>query len=229
MTAFFVVLHISAGTIGLVSGFLSMLFRKGSGLHRAAGQVFFVSMLIMSGDGAALAVYRSQTVNAIMGTLTFYVVLTGWLAGRRRDGGIVGFDRVAVLVPLAVGTALYSLGVRAAGGHRTDGFATAFFFVFGTFAFLFAASDVRMLLRGGVSGAQRIARHVWRMCFALLVATASLYPGQAKLFPKWLRATNLLLVPHVLLIGGAAWWLVRLGSRKRVRARQSVAEPLPAR
>jgi len=72
-----------------------------------------------------------------------------------------------------------------------------------------------MLVRGGVFGAKRIARHLWRMCMGLLFATLSFYPGQAKLFPMWLRETNLLLVPAVLLIGAMLFWLYRVSVRER--------------
>ena len=34
-----------------------------------------------------------------------------------------------------------------------------------------------MLLRGGVFGAQRIARHLWRMCFGLFIAAGSFFFG----------------------------------------------------
>lgn len=40
--------HISMALLGLVSGAAAMTFRKGSPLHRQSGNVFFVSMLIMS-------------------------------------------------------------------------------------------------------------------------------------------------------------------------------------
>ena len=55
------------------------------------------------------------------------------------------------------------------------------------------------------------------MSLALLFATASFYPGQARLFPKWLRATNLLYIPHVLLIGAMFFFLYRFSARKRVQ------------
>jgi hypothetical protein len=76
---------------------------------------------------------------------------------------------------------------------------------------------LRMIVRGGVFGAQRIARHLWRMCLAMLMATLSFYPGQAEFFPSWLRHTNLLYVPHVLLSGAMLFWLVRVSVRKRVQ------------
>lgn len=42
-------LHVGGASAGLVSGPVAMLAAKGGRLHRAAGNVFFVSMLIMSG------------------------------------------------------------------------------------------------------------------------------------------------------------------------------------
>lgn len=45
-------LHITAGIVGIVSGAAALAFRKGSPLHRRAGNWFFVSMLVMSLIGA---------------------------------------------------------------------------------------------------------------------------------------------------------------------------------
>ena len=45
--------------------------------------------------------------------------------------------------------------------------------------------DVRMLVRGGVSGAQRIARHLWCMCFALFFRHRLLFLGQQQVFPRF--------------------------------------------
>src|SRR5260370_6461799 len=42
------ILHICGATVGLLSGTAALIFRKGFRWHRAAGNVFFVSMLIMS-------------------------------------------------------------------------------------------------------------------------------------------------------------------------------------
>jgi len=42
---------------------------------------------------------------------------------------------------------------------------------------LAAAGDVRMLVRGRVLGAKRIARHLWRMCFGLFIAAGSFFLG----------------------------------------------------
>jgi hypothetical protein len=55
------------------------------------------------------------------------------------------------------------------------------------------------------------------MSFALLFAQLSFYPGQAnRLFPKWLRDTNLPYVPAVLIAGVMLLALYRVSVRKRV-------------
>jgi uncharacterized membrane protein len=212
-------LHISCAAVGLLSGFMAVAFRKGSGLHGAAGNVFFVSMLTMSASAAYIAAFlKPNMMNVVAALLTFYLVSTAWRAAKRRDGGTNIFDRGALLFALAVGSAGVAFGFEAANSPTgsKDGIPAALYFIFGSVALLFAVSDVRMFVRGGVFGAQRIARHLLRMCLALLIATLSFFPGQARLFPRWLRATNFLYVPHVLLIGAMLFWLYRVSVRKRL-------------
>ncbi len=212
-------LHVCSATVAMLSGFMAMALRKGSGLHGAAGTVFFVSLLSASGAGAYIAAFLHPSSGNVMGsTLTFYLVATAWVAARRRDGKAGIFDLGALLFVLAIVSAGATWGIQAAispTGSK-DGYAPGFYFVFGSIALLFAASDVRMVVRGGVFGVQRIARHLWRMSTALLFAALSFYPGQGRLFPKWLRETNLPYVPHVLLIGAMLFWLYRVSVRKRV-------------
>lgn len=213
------VVHVCAATVGLLSGYLAMTLRKGSGLHGAAGNVFFVSMLTATAAGAYIAAFLRPNSGNVMGsTLTFYLVSTAWVAARRRDGKAGAFDLGALVFALAIAATGTTWGFQTASSQSglKHGYPAPFYFVFASIALLFAASDVRMLVRGGVFGAKRIARHLWRMGMGLLFATLSFYPGQAKLFPRWIRETNLLYVPAVLLVGAMLFWLYRVSVRKRV-------------
>ncbi len=214
-----IMLHICGAIVALLSGFMAMALRKGSGLHGAAGTVFAVSLLTASGAGAYMAAFiKPNNGNVMGGVLTFYLVATGWMTARRRERKVGIFDLSALLGALAIGAAAMTWGFQAAMSRTglKDGYPPGMYFVFGVIALLFAASDVRMLVRGGVSGAQLIARHLWRMSLALLFALVSFYPSRAHLFPKWFNDTNLLYVPHVLLIGAMFFWLARVSARKRV-------------
>ena len=148
------------------------------------------------------------------------------MAARRRDGKPGLFDVSALLFALAIAAAGATWGFQAANSPTgsKDGSAAPFFFVFGSIALLFAASDVRMLVRGGVFGAKRIVRHLWRMCLTLLFALLSFYPGQGgRFFPKWFRATNIPYVPHVLVLGVMLLWLARVAVHKRVPQQKATA------
>lgn len=208
-------IHICGAVVGLLSGFLAMAVRKGAGLHQVAGTIFFVAMLGMSGGGAIIAAFiHPVMLNVVAGLLTFYLVSTAWRAARRRHSGTDAFDYAAFLLILGVGIAAVAFGLDRPTYTASRVPPTAFF-IFGSIALLFAAADVRMFIRGGYIGTQRIARHLWRMGLALLIATLSFYPGQARIFSKALRATNLLYVPHVLLIGSLLIWVARMARRKR--------------
>jgi Predicted membrane protein (DUF2306) len=59
-------LHISAGIIGLLSGTAAISFRTGSERHRAAGNVFVVSLLIMGLCASYLAFLKHQMNNVLV-------------------------------------------------------------------------------------------------------------------------------------------------------------------
>ena len=220
-------IHVLAAAVAMVSGYLAMVLRKGSGLHGAAGTVFAVSMLTATSAGAIVAIFLNPNAGNTMGSiLPFYLAATAWIAAKRRSGKPGLIDRIGLLYALAVGITGMSWGAEAVrNGGTKDGYPAPLFFIFGTIALLFAIADVRMLRRGGVTGNKRIARHLVRMCLALLMASLSLYPGNARLFPMWLRQTNLLFIPHVLLFGSMLLWSVRM----RIRQRAAAAGGRPAR
>ena len=204
--------HISAGIVGLLSGAAAASFRKGSLRHAQAGRVFVAAMLTMSASATYLAIMKSQMNNVFGGVLTFYLVATAWLTAKRRDGETSLFDWGALLVPLAVGVTLLVLGFRVVNGLAAPavGVPVGMYFFLASVALLCAAGDVRMLLRGGAFGRQRIARHLWRMCFALYIAAGSFFLGQQKVLPVFVRGSPILFVPVSLPLLLMIFWLVRV-------------------
>lgn len=199
------IVHVCGGVVGLGSGIAAMSFRKGSRRHGMAGNIFFVSMLTMASTAALLG-------NVFGGLFTAYLVTTGWLTGRRREAGTTIFDWGALLVALAFGVIVMTQGLRIVSGAiaPTPGVPVGMTLFLGTVALLAAAGDIRMLVRGGVFGSQRIARHLWRMCFGLFIATGS-FLAQKRVF-AFLGGPRIILlavVPLILLV----FWLMRVRSR----------------
>lgn len=203
--------HICAGTAGLLSGAAAMLFRKGSRFHGIAGKAFVVSMLSLGTSAMYLAVVKHEVGNFVGGILVIYLVTTAWLTARRRDGETNVFDWIVLLIPLVIGLSTLNLAMQKLNNPAAyhDGVPVGMNFFLGTVTLLAAAGDVRMLVRG-VSGTQRMARHLWRMCFGLFFASGSIFIARPHLFPTWMRTTNLLLFLGVLPLILLMFWLVRV-------------------
>jgi hypothetical protein len=219
------VVHICAGILGLLSGTAAMSFRKGSPRHAQAGKVFVASMLTMAVVAVYLATVRHQPNNIGGGIITFYLIGTAWLTARRRDGETSVFDWVVLLIPLTLGILTWMSGLRAvrSGASLLDGVPVGMTFFMGSVMLLAGAGDVRMLVRGGVAGTKRIARHLWRMCFGLFIAAGSFFLGPSnrplrllsevgigqRLSPA-LFSTTLYLILSILPLILLMFWLVRV-------------------
>jgi len=139
-------------------------------------------------------------------------------ASGARSTVLVAHDWGGLLACLTIGAFEVTYGLEAAlspSGMKYD-YPPAPYFIFGAVALIAATGDVRMLVRGGISGAQRIARHLWRMCFALFIAAASVFLARPQLFPAILQKTGVLaflsFLPLLLMI----FWLIRVWLKNRV-------------
>ena len=199
-----------------------MSLRKGSRWHSLAGRAFVVSMLSMSGSAAYIELVdpNGEAINLLMGILTFYLVATAWLTARRKRPQANLVDWLALVVVAAVAVALANYGLDAANSQTgtRDGVPAGVYLSFGAVAALAAVLDLRMIRRGGVSGAQRLTRHLWRMCAALFIAVTSFFLGQPQLFPVALRNTGLLVLPSLLVILSLGFWLFRVNAFQRTAA-----------
>jgi hypothetical protein len=224
VAALVLALHVTAGCVGVFSGAAALLSRKGSPLHRRAGNWFFVAMLTMSAIGACLAPFLPHRISAVAGALTFYLVATSWVTIRRKEGSAGSFETGAFLFALgiaATGVTLGLMGASTASG-LLDGEPYQGAFVFAGAAALAAGGDLAVMVRRGISGARRLTRHLWRMCVALLIGATSFFLGQPQFFPASLRGSFILYVPEIAILVLLLFWLVRL----RFAGRDRYARPL---
>ena len=215
-------LHIAGGTIGIISGAIALLSRKGGRLHRIAGTVFLVSMLVMATIGAATSPFLPvpSLTNVVAGTLTFYLVATGWVAIKRENGRIGRFEIAGFGVAsgvVAAGMIFILIAMNSPTGTigKTPPQAFYVFAIVGTIA---AAGDLKMILRGGISGSARIARHLWRMCAALTIASGSFFLGQQRIMPASVQGSPWLFVPVIAPLLLMVFWLIRVRLTARFKS-----------
>jgi uncharacterized membrane protein len=219
--------HIAAGSIAIVAGFISVFSVKGLRLHRKSGMVFVYAMVVLALSGAIIAILRNQPPNIIGGSLAFYMVITAVLAVRPYDDRARWIDLTALLLGIAVGAAAIRIGFDALNSPTgaMNGVPSVMMFIFGTVALLGALGDIRMIRVGGLQGVQRIARHLWRMCFSLFIASGSFFLGQAKVIPKPIRILPVLAILAMLPLVLMLYWLARVLFTKWYRRRADSFTP----
>jgi uncharacterized membrane protein len=217
--------HILAGGLGLVAGAVALSATKGAKLHRKSGILFVYAMVTMSLTGAMIAALRGIGTNALAGLLAAYLVITALTTVRQPTVGSRWLNLGAMLVALAVGLTSVTLGFEllVSGEGSRHGVPIPMLFIFGAVGLSAGISDVRMIRSGGIRGARRLARHLWRMCFAFFFATGSFFLGQADEFPEPLRITALLVILALAPLLIMLYWLWRVRSRKTLNALAQVS------
>jgi uncharacterized membrane protein len=226
----FLIAHILAGLLGLVFGYIALFSAKGAATHRRSGTLFVYVMLPMAFSGLLISAVEgvARPINIPAALVTFYLVLTAWLTVRPFDARPRWVDVTAMAAAFAVGVASVPLGmmVIARGGAQAG---MAFpLFMFGAIALASAMGDRRMIRAGGLTGAARLRRHLWRMCVALFVAAASFFLGQADEFPAAFRKGPLLALPVLTVLATMVYWLWRLRVTPRTAAAAQQRRAAPA-
>lgn len=206
--------HISGGALAVLAGATALAARKGSPLHRAAGTIFVIAMLV-GASSAALLGYAAEPQDfgdVVAGAITVYMVSTAYVAAKRADNKVGLFEGVAFAVAALGGAAGY-IGTAqqvATGTALYDGVPG---YIFASVASLAALLDLSVILRRGVAGRQRIARHLWRMMLGFFIAAGSFFPGQLHLFPEVVREVEpviILFLPAFSIVAIMFFWLARV-------------------
>jgi len=221
--------HIAGGAIGMVTGVVALASRKGQRVHRAAGSVFFLAMFAAYAIGAGVAPFleTGQRPNFVAGILALYLLISGTMAARQREvkagvPEIIGL--VVALTITAAGVIFMRMGAASPSG-TVDGSPPQAFFLFTIAGAFAAAGELHVLLRKSLSNVARMARHLWRMCFSLFIASGSFFLGQQQVFPKAVQDSVLLYVVALSPLPIMLFWLgkVRFDDWRRRRVKAAVA------
>jgi len=214
------VVHILAGGMGLISGYVALYSAKGATLHRKSGILFVYAMLAMALLGMVIAAGRdvAPAINIPAGLLTSYLVITALMTVRLPVAGSQWLNPGLMLVALGVGLTDLTFAFQAfANGGKRNGMPAFPFIMFGVVGLLASIGDLRMMRSGPLQGARRLARHLWRMCFALFIAALSFFIGQAKVIPEPFRNRGLLALPVLAVLVTMSYWLWRVRRKRAIR------------
>lgn len=200
--------HIGGGTAALIAGTAAMVARKGSRPHIRAGQVFVLAMLVLGASATLLDWQKPQPESGLGGILACYFVVTSWVTARRHDGRTGWFEWLAGFVAIAVGAAMMWGAASGAIAPTPAGMGPVY--VLAALSLFSGASDLRAAWLRQLRPAQRLSRHLWRMLFALFIATGSFFLGQQDVLPRELRGTVFLYVLGFAPLALLLFWVVRV-------------------
>ena len=210
--------HFSAGLISLVAGTIALAVAKGGRLHKQSGIVFTFTMIAAGVLASVIAVYEGKTGMIFGGLFVVYLIFTATTTVKQLSWNGRALEIALMLYALLYTGVSYYNGSKVwqLPGHVYNGVPAGMMFFLGTISLLAAIGDFRMIREGSLRGARRLARHLWRMCFGLFIATGSFFFGQAKFIPAPIRIGPVLaalgVAPLVILL----YWMWRIRLRKRL-------------
>ena len=212
-------IHFAAGLVSILAGTVALSVAKGGRLHKQSGLVFTGAMVVLGLTAAGIGMYEDRPGQVFAGLLVTYLVFSAMTTVKPLPAMGRRFDMALMVLAFAfAGTTLYGgviewldPTVEVTGRPRAVPP-----LVGGTVILLAAIGDLRAIRAGGLQGARRLARHLWRMCFGLFIATGSFFLGQMRFIPEPVRIMPLLLVLAFAPIPFLLYWMWRVRVRGRI-------------
>jgi uncharacterized membrane protein len=213
-------IHIAAGELAIVLGTVALLVKKGGTIHRRSGLLFVWAMLVLGTTGSLLGFRKSPTDgNVFAGFMVAYFVVSALTTVRPPSTWTRVINGVGLAIAIALAILDILAGVKAFNSPRgvLNGVPFQMLFFIATIMMLGAIGDVRVMRFGMPQGGARLARHLWRMCFALFIAAGSFFSIRARVarvFPAPFTTAPMRALPILLLFGAMFYWLWRVRGRR---------------
>lgn len=194
-TAFklFLIVHIIAGTIGLLAGTLNTIFKKGETRHKLIGKFFLLGMTVNALCSFVLAVLHPNNFLFIVGVFSLYLVQAG---NRILKLKIIGehnkpqlFDWLLQLGMIVFGCVFIGLGVAGLIQKNTFGFV---YIVFGFIGMRLAMQDIGYFKQKITNKKYWLISHLSKMMGGYIAATTAFLVVNNKILPPilaWLLPT----------------------------------------
>ncbi len=195
----FLLLHILGGSVGLLTGILNIIQKKGDKKHRLIGKIFYFSMLTAGFSSLILAYLHPNYFLFMVGVFTLYMVGSGdrYLKHRNTNNNEIQILDWAISILMLL-AGLFFIGMGAFNLFKSNFFGLVFI-VFGGLGLFFVNQDFKNFR--GKSSIQNywLIGHLQRMTggfiaafTAFLVVNSENLPNQIPGFVYWLLPTFLL-------------------------------------
>lgn len=207
----FLWLHITGGSIGLLTGLVNILRFKGDLVHKQIGRLFFIAMLMTGFSSLVLASIHTSYFLWMVGVFTLYMVFSGkrYLMHKNQyQRHEMLADWTISILMLIAGVVFLGMGVFALVSANSFGWV---FVVFGTLGLLFVRRDFNHYRNKSTSKNQWLMGHLQRMVGSFIAALTAFLVVNAEHFPDRIPSFVYWLIPTFLLTPLIVFWSRKYG------------------
>jgi uncharacterized membrane protein len=196
----FLTLHIIGGSIGLFTGTINIIRKKGGKNHKLIGKIFACSMLSAGFSSFVLSILHPNYFLFMIGIFTIYLVGTGYryiylrMLGGNQKPTII--DWVLTVGMLLAGLLFITLGIKFLWAHYSFGIV---FIVFGLLGIRSVLTDFNNYKGKLKAKNYWLLAHLQRMTGAYIAAITAFLVVNAKYSPVVLPPVIVWLLPTVIL------------------------------
>lgn len=188
-------LHLGAGMVVSLAGFMALVVRKGAITHILVGRVFTAGMAIVCATGLWMSISRQIMFTLLLSIFAAHLVITGWAAARQ-DSPVARWVEsnsatASLLLLFACAAAAWHVALQPSG--QLDGLPYPAFLMLGGFSLLLWHGDFGC--RKQLTRKRRLVRHGGRLATAQLMGLSIFAFGNSQILPSTWRTPSVLLTP----------------------------------
>jgi uncharacterized membrane protein len=211
----FLILHIVGGFIGLLTGFVNLVRKKGDKQHKAIGKLFFLAMLTTGFSSLVISTIHPNHFLFIVGIFTLYLVGTGnryiYLKMHDNDAKPKPIDYMITYTMLFVGILFVGFGILNLIRSNSMGMALI---VFGMIGLLLVKTDFTNYKGDSPIKNFWLTAHIQRMTAGFIAASTAFLVVNSKYFPEQIPSVVFWLLPTMLLSPLIFKWSQAYGLKK---------------
>lgn len=205
-------IHFPTGTVTILAAIIAFYYSKGSTKHKKAGQIFIISMLIMLISGGVAGALKGSVGDIFLAALLFYTVFTAWLTVRHRQPMIGIIEYLALVYIIIFGLVAISINPQS---YKVE--EPALFIFYAIMSVIFAVGDIRNILLKGMKQTHRLARHIWRIFFALVWAALAFGDKIIKMLDSTIeQLPYVVVIPAIIVLCIMIYWLLKIYKGKAI-------------
>lgn len=212
----FLILHVIGGAVGLLTGFINILRKKGDKKHVFIGKLFIGAMLTAGFSALVLSVLHPNYFLFVVGIFTLYLIGTGnrYIYLKMLDNGQMPqlIDWIITFTMLLAGLLFVSLGIFHLTKSNLFGLVFA---TFGLFGLLFVRQDFANYRGKSDMKNYWLLAHLQRMTGGFIAALTAFLVVNAQYFPEQIPGFIFWLLPTVFLTPLIVRWSRKLEVKRK--------------